>query len=257
MRPELFYKPHLLLERLADKARKRARLAKLRNTCAAGLQMGHIDSLELLELVRENGIECIYDIGANVGTWTLLSKALFPHAMVEAFEPYSPHLDKLRKTVQNLSDVRVHSVALGSENNRMTLRVTSFSDASSMLPAANPGAWGLAESSQVQVPGWRLDDYRTKHNLPLPDLVKLDVQGFELEVLKGATSCLRHTRVVIAEVSFVQIYVGQCLFHDVVTYLAKQNLFLTAFGVNTPTGRAAEQTDVLFTRQVNARQVMQ
>ena len=96
MRLELIYNPRLLCERLAEISLARRRLAKLRGTVAAGLTTGHIDSLELLELLRPNPPQVIYDVGANVGTWTLLAKALYPAAQIHAFEPLSMHTEKFR-----------------------------------------------------------------------------------------------------------------------------------------------------------------
>ena len=80
MRPELFYNPLLLLERIGQWATERSRLRELRGTVAENLQTGHIDSLELLKLLRPLSPKVIYDVGANVGTWTLLAKAIFPEA---------------------------------------------------------------------------------------------------------------------------------------------------------------------------------
>src|SRR6185295_19143894 len=104
----------------------------------------------------------------------------------------------------------------------------------------------LEEVDQLQIEVRRLDDYRADRGLPLPDLIKLDVQGYELEVLKGAPECLGAVKAVLTEVSFLEYYHGQCLFHEVVAYLAGFDLLVAAFGVNTPTGTVVNQTDVLF-----------
>jgi len=84
MRLSLLYNPVALGYRLAIAARRRRRFKKLRGTPAARLSLGHIDSLELLELLAPSPPAVVYDIGANVGTWTVLAKSLFPAARVEA-----------------------------------------------------------------------------------------------------------------------------------------------------------------------------
>jgi hypothetical protein len=76
----------------------------------------------------------------------------------------------------------------------------------------------------------------------------LDIQGYELEALRGAPECLAAARAVIAEVSFIAYYDQQCLFHDLVHHLAQAGLFLTALAFGTPTGRRLGQTDALFMR---------
>jgi FkbM family methyltransferase len=250
MRWELIWKPSIAFERLAYKARQRRRLNRLRNTVGRSLEVGHIESLELLEAARPFDIRTIYDVGASKGTWAMLAKAIIPEATVDAFEPLGAHCAAFHKNLLGAEGVRLHSVALGETSASATLRVTDFSDASSLLPLVDSSRlrFGVKEVEQVSVEVRRLDDFRIDHGLPLPDLLKLDVQGFELEVLKGATECLRTAKAVIVEVSFAEYYQRQCLFHEVVALLAEFDLFLTVLGVHTPTGVALKQTDVLFTR---------
>jgi FkbM family methyltransferase len=248
---ELFYNPRLLCERLAIASMRQRRLAKLRNTPARKLSLGHIDSLELLEIAKPLGIRSICDVGANVGTWTLLAKAVIPEATVEAFEPLPKHHIGFQNNLQEVPGVKLHRLALGPENTTASLRVTDFSDASSLLPLAEASRlqFGLKEVETVPTTVRRLDDYRQENSLPLPDLIKLDVQGYELEVLKGAPECLRAAKAVITEVSFINYYKGQCLFHDLVNFLAEFDLFVAAFGINTPTAAIVNQTDVIFLRR--------
>src|ERR1700722_18660728 len=147
MRLELFYNPRLMCERLATASLQRRRLAKLRNTPARNLLPGHVDSLELLEIAKPLGIRSIYDIGANVGTWALLAKAVIPEATVEAFEPLPKHHIDFQNNLREVSGVTLHRIALGPENTTASLRVTNFSDASSLLPLADAGhsQFGLKE----------------------------------------------------------------------------------------------------------------
>jgi FkbM family methyltransferase len=251
MRLELFYKPRLLCERLAKESLRRRRLSKLCNTPAWNLSIGHIDSLELLEIAKPLGIRSIYDVGANVGTWALLAKALIPEAKVEAFEPLPKHHTDFQNNLRGISGVALHRIALGSENTTANLRITNSSDNSSMLPLAEASHahFGLKEVASVPTTVRKLDDYRRENDVLMPDLIKLDVQGYELEVLKGANECVRSTKSVITEVSFIKYYQGQCLFHDLVGYFAHFGLFVAAFGINTPSASIVNQTDVLFLRR--------
>ena len=248
MRFELLYNPRLLCERVAAASRQRRRIAKLKNTPAKHLSIGHIDSLELLELANPLGIQTIYDIGANIGTWTLLAKSLIPDASVEAFEPLPKHIIGFQNNLREVLGVTLHRIGLGSENAIANLRVTDFSDASSILPLATAGRseFGVNEVEVVSITVRRLDDYRLKAGLLPPDLIKLDVQGYELEVLKGAPECLHFVKAVITEVSFAKFYQDQCLFHSLVEFLATFGLFVAAFGNETRCGSIIMQTDVLF-----------
>jgi FkbM family methyltransferase len=254
MRLELLYNPGLLCERLAIAATRRRRLSSLQGTLAGSLALGHIDTLELVDIARQAGISVIYDIGANVGTWSLLAKSLIPQANIHAFEPLPKHQEEFLRNFTGTTDVTLHSVALGSACATETLHITDFSDASSLLQPneTSRSHFGVQEVEQLPIQVVRLDDYRRERQLPFPDLIKLDIQGFELEALKGAPECLKSAKAVIAEVSFIEYYERQCFFHDLVAHLAKYELFLRAFGVNTPTGKSLGQTDVLFMRGIGS-----
>lgn len=250
MRLELLWNLRLLCERLAVASLQERRLRKLRNTPAHELSLGHIESLELLEMARASGINVIYDIGANVGTWALLAKAIFPDAIVEAFEPLPVHQVSFAKRFDVASGVTLHPIGLGPENATMPLRVTSLSDASSILRIASASYdhFGLTEVDQVPIPVRRLDDYCAEKNLIMADLIKLDVQGFELEVLTGGISVLAHAKALIVEVSFVELYENQCTFPELCSFLEQHDFRVRALGASTPIAAPLVQADVLFMR---------
>lgn len=251
MRWSLLWQPGIALERVAYLLRQRRRLRRLRGTVAEGLEVGHIESLELLELCRGFDLRCVYDIGACTGTWSRLAKALYPEAVVQAFEPLASHCAGFERSLAGVAGVRLHRTALGAATGTATLHVMRQSDSSSLLPATPAGRaeWNLEEVTGVQVDVHRLDDYRRAFGLGVPDLLKLDVQGFELEVLRGARETLLGTRAIIAELSFFDYYDRQCRFHEVVGHLAEAGFHLAALGEHTPTGRRLGQADVLFLRE--------
>ncbi len=251
MRAELLYNPLLLLERLGQWAAEKRRLRRLRTTPARTLAAGHIDSLELLELLRGNPPAVIYDIGANIGTWTLLAKSIFPGAVVHGFEPLPEHGARYLSATESLPEVHLHGIALGEAAASSVLHVTSRSDASSLLPLTADGRaqWQMEAHKEVPVRVERLDDWVTAHALPPPDLIKMDVQGYELHVLKGAPGCLRRAKAVLAEASFGEFYESQCLFEELSSFLAQHHFRLAALGHGTALGRRLVQADVLYLRQ--------
>lgn len=94
----------------------------------------------------------------------------------------------------------------------------------------------------------RVADMISFKTLPQPDVVKLDIQGFELEALKGFDHWLGSVKFIICEVSFKEYYVEQPLFSDILVYLSSFKFQPFAFGYNTPVGRELNQIDVLFKR---------
>jgi hypothetical protein len=120
---------------LAIESQRRRRLEKLKGTVAGSLKLGHIDSLEILEMLRNGASspKVVFDLGANTGTWSLLAKALLPGAIIHAFEPLQTHYLKLEQATSSIADIHLHQLAVGSYIGRAKMHVASFSDASSLL----------------------------------------------------------------------------------------------------------------------------
>jgi FkbM family methyltransferase len=249
MRWQLFCNPSLLVERVAELSLERRRRSRLRSTPGAGLRGALLDSLELLEMLS-GAQNVIYDIGANTGSWTLLAKSVYPAAQIVAFEPLEWHCRAFLLTTAAFQNVTLHEVALGSVPGHFNMQVPTQSDAASLLPMA-PACevvFNLKFDRSVTVTVERLDDFARQNKLPLPDLIKLDVQGFENEVLLGGSKILKCAKAVITEVSFKEFYKGQCRFDQLVSFLAEAGLYIHAFGARTAVGRPLDQCDVLFLR---------
>jgi len=253
MRLSLFYNPLVIIDRLAIEINRRKRKSKLKGTPAAGLGLGYLDSLELLELIKKDGFKTgsIFDVGANIGTWTLLAKSFFPDAEIHGFEPLDSHIQKFNGNTKHLSNAHAHSYCLGSENKETKINVSSFSDSSSILDATSLEyeQFGIKKAGEETVVVKKLEDLVGQGILPVPNIMKLDVQGYELEVLKGTGQYLDQIQYLIVEVSFKEYYHGQPLFLDIAGYLKQYNFGVYAFGHSTPLGQELGQIDVLFKKQ--------
>jgi FkbM family methyltransferase len=253
MRLSLLYNPLVMLDRLAIEINRRKRKNKLKNTPAAGLTLGYLDSLELLELIKNDGfnVKVIFDVGANIGTWTLLAKSFFEDANVHAFEPLLNHVRKFKTNTAKLSSTTIHSFCLGNENENALINVSSFSDSSSILKATplEFEQFGIQKTGEETVLVKKASDLIEQNVVPVPDVIKLDVQGFELEALKGFGAQLNKVSYLIVEVSFKKYYYDQPLFLDIANYLAGYGFNIFALGHATPTGQALGQADVLFKKE--------
>ena len=71
-----------------------------------------------------------------------------------------------------------------------------------------------------------MDKFCKSHSISAIDILKLDVQGYELEIFKGASLIMKSTDIILAEVSLIDIYVGSPLVNDIIHYLKEKNFLL-------------------------------
>ena len=135
-----------------------------------------------VEVVRPDDV--VFDVGAHVGFYALLaSELVVPNGEVCAFEPDPRNLSYLRRHVRlnHCGNVRIFAMAVGRKKS-----VSSFEegrDSSQGHLSMNGGS--------LFVPVVSLDDLLADGKIPVPDCIKIDVEGAELEVLKGARFLLQ------------------------------------------------------------------
>ena len=142
----------------------------------------------------------ILDVGAHRADWSRLAGRAFPNATFTLVEPQVELRDDLERFCQEVPGSRYVLAGAGPRTEEKALAVFPEPDASSfVLTAAEIEARGLERRA---VPLVTLDSLFELSLLPMPELVKLDIQGFELEALRGATRVLAAAEIVIVEVSF-------------------------------------------------------
>lgn len=174
--------------------------------------------------LREQGIRpaTVLDVGANKGQFTVAMCELLGPVHVHSFEPLPDMSVKLSRACARYPYVDVYRLALGSAPGRATFHVNAHSQASSLLNigqrhrAAFPDA---VPTSTVDVEVARLDDVVEPTSLASPALLKIDTQGYETEVLDGASRSLEHIEWLIAELSFLPLYEGERSFLEVLEIL--------------------------------------
>lgn len=195
----------------------------------------------------------VIDVGANVGQFAVASAKLFPDVRVHSFEPVPGCAAELRKNVSGLEMVTVYPLALGEEAGEARLRVNAYTHASSFLPATRTHREafpGVRESGEVPVEVSTLDRVFSDVELPGPVLLKLDVQGFEAEVIRGGTETLKRMDYVVLEASFRRMYEGEPLFADMMRLMQEHGFrFERPVGwLTAPGNEEVLQMDALFAR---------
>lgn len=144
----------------------------------------------------------IYDIGANTGIYSLISSVANQNAKIYAFEPYSINLSRLSKNLQtnNIRQVSTFPYAISSSTEKIKLTVPA-DDRICTVNSVNSTFTRSFFSEEVtytetEVEGITLDEFYKKHPTNV-DLVKIDVESYEMEVFKGAMYFLKTERPVI------------------------------------------------------------
>ena len=193
----------------------------------------------------------VFDVGANRGQFCLLMRSQYPLVPVVSFEPLPDEAKVFRAVHIGDSLVRLETVALGEASGSATMHVSHRADCSSLLPIGDLQSQIFPRTGEVgalSVRVERLDALSSLRGDATNMLLKLDVQGFELSVLKGAIGILGQCRYVYCECSEVALYVGQAMFHEVQEFLAEHGFRLAGRYNDCVHGGKLIQADYLFAR---------
>lgn len=175
-------------------------------------------------------IRTVIDVGANRGQFALVARERWPAARLICFEPLPEPAAVLRHVLGENESVEIVQAAVGAEPGTATIHVSQSDDSSSLLSmtkrqsATFPGTQEVA-TMEVQTTSL---DRQLGEGVARPALLKLDVQGFELEVLRGAERLLSNIDFVVVECSFQEFYAGQARADEVVRLLHAHGFSLIA-----------------------------
>jgi FkbM family methyltransferase len=154
-----------------------------------------------LTRLRRRGLQIatVYDIGAHRGDWTQTVRPSLPGARFFLFEANDAHADALRETGER------HFIAILSSDEQFVDFYGSGGSGDSYFREVTPRYEGL-EPRHLQAT--TLDHMIETHDLPYPDFIKADVQGAELDVLRGGRDALGKAKLVLLECPVVEYNVG-------------------------------------------------
>jgi len=183
-----------------------------------------LQGIAIKELIEKYDIDFILDLGANIGQF---SEEIFKNGYtgrILSVEPLSDaHAKLLATSAKKPNWIIASRCAVGSEDTTIKINVSENSYSSSVLglheqkkreaPQANYIREEKVELKKVDTLIQAFDIKSSK------SLLKIDVQGYELEVLKGADDFLRQTKIIITELSLVPLYEGGADYAQVISYL--------------------------------------
>ncbi len=222
----------------------------VRKTSHVGLDA----TADVQRIFQKTQLRTILDIGAHLGESALAYAKSFPHAIIYSFEPSPQTFTALREAVAPCGRIKPVQQAVGAECQSQKFFLNKFSATNSMLPTipnvAHADIRSLMENVEsVDVPVTTLDFFCSRNHLEAIDLLKLDVQGFESEVLSGARVLLEEERValVYTEVTFENHYAGQTTFAQLYAMLTQSGFELVdIYGQTRTSHHSIRWCDMLF-----------
>jgi FkbM family methyltransferase len=205
----------------------------------------------LLEDVRARGFvpRGILDVGANRGDWTRMALSVFPDAHVIMIEPQVEMIASLETLCREQSNVSLVKAGAGSEPGQLLQTIWEDLAGSSFLPPED--AVLQKKGRQRLTPVVTIDSVLASRSHFHPDLVKLDIQGFELKALAGATSIFGRAEMLVLEVSFFEFIAGQPTARDVIAFMGDRGyeIYDVPGFLRRPFDGALGQMDIAFARK--------
>jgi FkbM family methyltransferase len=213
--------------------------------------VGRMDCM--LEDLAYRGLQCtaILDVGANQTHWSRLAKTIFPDATLYMVEPQREMQEHLEQFCHDFPGSKYFLAGAGSNPGKAVFTVWDDLEGSSCLPETDPNL--LASGKQRLIEIITIDTLIEQQAIEVPQLLKLDVQGFELEVLRGANALFGQTEIFILEVSLFAFadVPGMPVFADVISFMLDRNYVVYDFPgfLRRPYDGALGQCDICFVKQ--------
>jgi FkbM family methyltransferase len=213
------------------------------------LRMGVAPAIEHSAALSRFSFRTIVDVGANRGQFAVISRRLFPGSQIYSFEPLEGPAEVFGRALQDDQRVQIFHNAIGETSGVASIYVTTRDDSSSLLKpdTAQQEIFGVRTQRMEKISVRRLSECLTREDLRAPALLKIDVQGGELDVLKGAEELIDCFDAVYVECSYVQLYEGQPLCGEVVRWLGERGFQLAGvYNQYVDSRRGPIQADFLF-----------
>lgn len=212
-----------LVERAFKFLEKRRYAALMRRVVAAGIK-----------------IDIVFDVGANKGRWTRQHKRLLPNARFFMFEANTKHENKLKNTGEPYFFGVLSADGMPAD----FYRIDGTGDSLYMEKTEYYGP-----DSKVRVETKRLEQLCKDEKIPKPDFIKLDVQGAELDILKGSGDLLQSCSLVLMECPIVDYNEGAPSLDQYFDFMSESHFSPIAITEQHTRNQLMLQVDILFIRK--------
>jgi FkbM family methyltransferase len=152
-----------------------------------------------MNFMKQTLADCrvIFDVGANIGDWSLLALQVNPRLIIHCFEPSPETFAQLQARLKNAA-CTCNPFGLGSKVEDRPLYIYADGSGNNSLFQRKglEDGWGLSTPKRSEIIHLdTIDNYCAKNGIEIIDFMKVDVEGFEIEVFKGAAGMLKEGRI--------------------------------------------------------------
>lgn len=173
---------------------------------------------EKMDFLKHYNINTIFDIGANIGEFATELRTYLPSAKIISYEPLKECFYTLNETMKGDANFVSFNLAIGNSNEEIEINKSDYTPCSSFLEMEDFHKQEFPKSinsTKEKVKIVTLDEEFKKENRKENILIKIDVQGFEDNVIKGGQDAIKKSKIVLIESCFVSLYKGQILFDGI------------------------------------------
>lgn len=217
-----------------------------------------VTSYGMATRLKKQGInpKTILDVGANSGQFAVAAAKIWSGSKVHSFEPIQSCVNQIERYAKKLGNISVHGMAIGDEEGTLKFNINQYSLSSSALPLSSVHKSAFPDAMEkeiIEVPVNTLTKALQDIELSPPVLLKVDVQGYEAHVIRGAAQILAQIDYVLLETSFTEMYEGELVFEEIRALMTKNGFrFLRPVGWLTDNARGEIlQMDALFVRDAS------
>ena len=224
------------------------------------LVKNEFDDLEFLYEKLKTEPKIIFDGGANVGFVSYQFFKKFKNSKIYAFEPNPSVFKTLTTSLKDMKNVILpFNLGISDKKGELEFYKNSNTGTSSFLEPNDFHSSHLARKyTKINVPVISISEFCLENNIPSIDILKLDIEGFELKALQGCEEMLITEKIdfIFAEVNLIPTYSHQCLKEELITYLRTFDYYpYNFYGSHETNFRQSIITNILFISNKTAKKL--